>query len=97
MVEQKYSSHYLGNISQPKAQTFISSFIFAYISHLYYCFDHLQHLGEGQRVVRVMPNLAAAIQCGVAGYCLGSAATKDDGAFIYSIMSKLGEAEQYII
>ena len=48
-------------------------------------------------MVRVMPNLAAAIQCGVAGYCLGSAATKDDGAFIYSIMSKLGEAEQYII
>jgi pyrroline-5-carboxylate reductase len=49
-------------------------------------------LGEGPRLVRVMPNTPCLVGCGVSAYCLGPAATRDDAALVNRLLSAVGRA-----
>lgn len=48
-------------------------------------------LGEGTRVVRVMPNMAAMLGCGISGISRGRYATAQDEALAGEIMKTVGE------
>lgn len=50
-----------------------------------------KRLGEGTRVVRVMPNLPVVIGEGISAICLGSYATKEDEEIAFEIFSSIGE------
>jgi len=53
----------------------------------------LEHLlGEGGRVVRVMPNTPALVQCGAAGYCGGTFATEPDLLVVQRCLESVGTA-----
>ncbi|MGE3536881.1 MAG: pyrroline-5-carboxylate reductase [Candidatus Tectimicrobiota bacterium] len=51
-----------------------------------------QALGEGRRVVRVMPNTPALVQAGAAGISPGAAATPQDVALVEQIFNAVGRA-----
>ncbi len=48
--------------------------------------------GVGARVVRVMPNTPALVQCGAAGYCPGQSATAEDLALVRQCLESVGLA-----
>ena len=56
----------------------------------------LRQLGDGlgadRRIVRVMPNTPCLVGASASGYCLGPAATPDDGALVDRILSAVGRA-----
>ncbi|MCC5843112.1 MAG: pyrroline-5-carboxylate reductase [Verrucomicrobia bacterium] len=52
--------------------------------------EHL--LGEGCRVVRVMPNTPALVQCGAAGYCGGTHASEPDLQVVQRCLESVGMA-----
>jgi pyrroline-5-carboxylate reductase len=49
-------------------------------------------LGEGRRVVRVMPNTPCLVNASASGYALGSAATETDGQVVEQLLSAVGLA-----
>jgi pyrroline-5-carboxylate reductase len=49
-------------------------------------------LGQGARVIRVMPNTPALVGASATAYALGTAATADDGALAQKIFSSVGLA-----
>ncbi len=49
-----------------------------------------QELGEGPRLVRVMPNAPALVGQGAAGYCLGPGATEEDAALVEQMLGSVG-------
>jgi pyrroline-5-carboxylate reductase len=49
-------------------------------------------LGDGSRVVRVMPNTPCLVQCGASAYALGSAATQRDADLVRELFSSVGLA-----
>jgi len=49
-------------------------------------------LGDGPRLVRVMPNAPALVGEGAAGYCLGPGATYDDGQLVQRMLASVGVA-----
>jgi pyrroline-5-carboxylate reductase len=51
------------------------------------------HLGEGQPVVRVMPNTAALIGEGMAAICAGTSATQDHLARAEKILAAVGKVQ----
>jgi pyrroline-5-carboxylate reductase len=51
-----------------------------------------QGLGQGLRLIRVMPNTPALIQCCAGGYAAGSGATSGDVAFVDRLMNVVGRA-----
>lgn len=51
-----------------------------------------RRLGAGARVIRVMPNTPALIQCGSAGVARGKAATDEDMALVLRIFNAIGVA-----
>jgi pyrroline-5-carboxylate reductase len=51
-------------------------------------------LGEGVRLVRVMPNTPSLVGQGACGYCLGENASPDDGRLVHKLLSAVGVAYQ---
>jgi pyrroline-5-carboxylate reductase len=51
-----------------------------------------QALGEGPRLVRVMPNTPCLIGQGASAYCLGPGATSDDGQLVGKLLEAVGLA-----
>ncbi len=51
-----------------------------------------QALGDGARLVRVMPNTPCLVGQGAFGYCLGEAATDQDGRLVGELLSAIGVA-----
>jgi len=51
-------------------------------------------LGQGVRVVRVMPNTPCLVQSGASAYALGSHATLEDGELVHRLLSSVGLAIQ---
>lgn len=51
-----------------------------------------QALGEGRRVIRVMPNTPALVQAGAAGISPGQAATPQDVALVEQMFNAVGRA-----
>ncbi|HET6880219.1 MAG TPA: pyrroline-5-carboxylate reductase [Pirellulales bacterium] len=51
-----------------------------------------QALGEGPRLVRVMPNTPCLIGQGASAYCLGPGATPDDGQLVGKLLEAVGLA-----
>jgi pyrroline-5-carboxylate reductase len=49
-----------------------------------------KHTPDGMRVVRVMPNTPALVQCGASVYSRGSKATPDDEAVVNRLFSSIG-------
>ena len=47
-------------------------------------------LGEGSRLVRVMPNTPALIGCGASAYCLDNSATEADEATVHEFLQSVG-------
>ena len=47
-------------------------------------------LGPDARVIRVMPNTPALVQCGASIYSPGSKATSQDGALVSALFSSIG-------
>lgn len=47
-------------------------------------------LGEGARVVRVMPNTPSLVQSGASAFCLGRHATQQDGEVVETLFSSVG-------
>ena len=45
-----------------------------------------------QRVVRIMPNTPALLQCGMAGVCKGSHASQEDTDFVIDLLVNVGKA-----
>ncbi|HEY1065947.1 MAG TPA: pyrroline-5-carboxylate reductase [Pirellulales bacterium] len=48
-------------------------------------------LGDGPRLVRVMPNTPCLIAEGVSGYCLGPGTTSEDGPFVAQLLGCVGK------
>jgi pyrroline-5-carboxylate reductase len=53
-----------------------------------------QGLGQGPRLVRVMPNTPCLVGCGASAYCLGPGATPADGELVARLLSAVGRAVQ---
>ena len=51
-----------------------------------------QELGEGPRLVRVMPNTPALVGQGASGYCLGPGTTEHDAALVERLLGSVGQA-----
>lgn len=51
-------------------------------------------LGEGVRLVRVMPNTPCLVRQGACGYCLGAHATAEDGQLVRQMLEAVGIAFQ---
>ncbi|HEX3871887.1 MAG TPA: pyrroline-5-carboxylate reductase [Pirellulales bacterium] len=51
-------------------------------------------LGDGPRLVRVMPNTPCLVGQGAAGYCLGPGATAEDAALVDRLLGAVGRAFQ---
>jgi pyrroline-5-carboxylate reductase len=51
-------------------------------------------LGDGVRLVRVMPNTPCLIGSGACGYCLGPGATPQDGTLVEQLLGAVGLALQ---
>jgi pyrroline-5-carboxylate reductase len=51
-------------------------------------------LGEGARLIRVMPNTPCLVGQGASGYCLGPGATEADGALVGRLLGAVGRAYQ---
>jgi pyrroline-5-carboxylate reductase len=51
-------------------------------------------LGEGVRLVRVMPNTPCLVGQGACGYCLGENASAEDGKLVEQLLSAVGSAYQ---
>jgi pyrroline-5-carboxylate reductase len=49
-------------------------------------------LGADRRIIRVMPNTPCLVGASASGYCLGSAATPDDGVLVDRILNAVGRA-----
>lgn len=49
-------------------------------------------LGQGVRVVRVMPNTPCLVGRGASGYCLGAFATEEDGKLVEQLLTATGIA-----
>ncbi len=49
-------------------------------------------LGEGVRIVRVMPNTPCLVGQSASGYCLGPGATADDGRLVRNLLESVGIA-----
>lgn len=49
-------------------------------------------LGDGVRLVRVMPNTPCLVGCGASAFSLGGAATEDDARFVESMLQTVGIA-----
>ncbi|MGE0609989.1 MAG: pyrroline-5-carboxylate reductase family protein, partial [Pirellulales bacterium] len=55
--------------------------------------DCLQNgLGDGARLVRVMPNTPCLVCQGASAYCLGKTATDADASLVQSMLSAVGQA-----
>lgn len=52
------------------------------------------HLGEGRRIVRVMPNTPSKVGAGASGFSLGSNATKEDADTVELLMNSVGLSYQ---
>lgn len=53
-----------------------------------------KHLGDGPRLVRVMPNTPCLVGSGASAFCLGSGATPADGELVARLLSAVGRAVQ---
>ena len=51
-----------------------------------------EKLGEGQRLIRVMPNTPALVGRGASGFALGGAATEQDAALVEQLLQAVGSA-----
>lgn len=51
-------------------------------------------LGEGKKIVRVMPNTPALVGAGISGYCANANVSPEELALAGRILSSFGEAEQ---
>jgi pyrroline-5-carboxylate reductase len=51
-------------------------------------------LGDGVRLVRVMPNTPCLIGLGACGFCLGGKATAEDGRLVEQLLGAVGTAYQ---
>jgi pyrroline-5-carboxylate reductase len=51
-----------------------------------------QGLGDGPRLVRVMPNTPCLVGQGASAYCLGPGATAEDGSMVGQLLSAVGRA-----
>jgi pyrroline-5-carboxylate reductase len=51
-------------------------------------------LGDGPRLVRVMPNTPCLVGAGASGYCLGPGATLRDGAMVAELLGAVGTAHE---
>jgi pyrroline-5-carboxylate reductase len=51
-------------------------------------------LGDGVRLVRVMPNTPCLVGQGACGFCLGEKATADDGRLVAQLLQSVGVAYQ---
>ena len=49
-------------------------------------------LGDNVRLVRVMPNAPCLVGRGACGFCLGKAATTDDGQLVHQLLAAVGIA-----
>ena len=54
--------------------------------------EKIEKIVGQQRVVRVMPNTPALLQCGMAGVCKGRHANEDDVQFVIDLLSNVGKA-----
>lgn len=55
-------------------------------------FDKLENaLGKDKRIVRVMPNTPALVECGMSAVCKNSSATDEDLELVKTIFSKIGK------
>ena len=50
----------------------------------------LQHLGPSTRVIRVQPNLACALQCGVSAFCRGTCVKAQDVELVTKLLQTSG-------
>ncbi len=48
-------------------------------------------LGKDKRIVRVMPNTPALVECGMSAICKNASATEDDLQLVKTIFSKIGK------
>ncbi len=51
-------------------------------------------LGDGVRLIRVMPNTPCLVGLGACGYCLGARATPQDGTLVEQLLGAVGLAFQ---
>lgn len=49
-----------------------------------------QHLGPSTRLIRVQPNLACALQCGVSAFCKGTCAQEKDVELVKKLLQTSG-------
>ena len=57
-------------------------------------FRPTQHLPTGSRVVRVMPNTPALVQCAASVFTLGLHASRDDADLVAKMLSSVGLIEE---
>lgn len=53
-----------------------------------------QGLGDGPRIVRVMPNTPCLVGQGASAFCLGRGTTADDAALVQKLLTSVGRAWQ---